>query len=417
MAGSRALGHGAGFIVTVLVARELGPVALGLYSFALVVATLLSEVPGAGLDLTAVRLSARDWGAEPARARGVLLVAGLTKGVWTLGVAWAALVLADPIARLFGRPELAPPLRFGAITGVALAMTEYLFAMLQIQERFGRILTVNLVAAAARLGPVFALVWAGAFTLHRAILVLLGAAAATCATAAIVAWRPWRGPIAVDRGTARELLTLGRWLVLSALINALSNSLDILTLTQLAGPLQTGIYTSGRSLAMPLLLASGATGAVLVPRFSRLAAAGPVVAEIRHITRLAGGGAALLAAASVALGPFLVPLVFGPRYAGAVVVFQLLAVVYCVQIATWPLLAVLLVFLHRPNRILGLSLVGLCLGGVGYLLLVPPFGAVGAAWVTLGTHVVIMALCALLARSTLRRAARSADPTQASAPS
>jgi O-antigen/teichoic acid export membrane protein len=405
MLGSRALGHGASFLVTVLVGRQLGPVALGLYAFALVVATLLSEVPGAGLDLSAVRLGARDWITRPARVRGVLLVAATTKGVWTLGVASALLLLAEPLGRLLGRPELASPLRFGAITGVALAMTEYLFATLQIQERFGRILVVNVIAAASRLVPVAFLVRAGAFTLPRALLVLTAAACATCAAALLAVWRPWRGPVELDRGSARELLTVGRWLVLSAVINALSNNLDVLTLAQFAGSFQTGIYTSGRSLALPLLLVSGAVGAILVPRLSRLAATEAVAAEVHRIARLANGAAALLAVTAITLGPPLVPLVFGPRYVEAIPVFRLLAVVYCVQIATWPRLAVLLVFHHRPDLIPRVSLLGLSTGGFGYLLAVPRFGAVGAAWVTLATHLVLMALCARLARSILRRPA------------
>ena len=406
MFSSRALGQAAGIAVIVIVARELGPGALGLYSVALVIATLLADVPGAGLDLCAVRLSSRDGLANPPRARGVLLIAGLTKAAWGVIVAALALALADPVARLIGRPELALPLRFAAVAGVAVGMTEYVLAALQAQERFRHILAVSLVAAALRLGPVVVLVLGGALTLPSALVAVAAGAYGSAAVGALLAWRVWRGPVQRGREPARELFTLARWLVLATLIGAVSNSLDTVTLAQLAGPEATGMYTSGRSLALPLLLAGGAVGAVLLPRLSRLASSGELGSQVRRTSLAVAGGAALLAVGSVAVGPALVPLVYGDRYAEAVVVFQLLALSYCVQIATWPALAVLLV-LDRPDVIAALSFVGLCLMGVGYVVAVPRLGAVGAAWVGLAGPAIMAGPWAFLAWSSLRPTRRS----------
>jgi O-antigen/teichoic acid export membrane protein len=266
---------------------------------------------------------------------------------------------------------------------------------------------VSLVSAALRLGPVVVLVLVGGLTLPGALVALAVGAYGSGAVGALLAWRVWQGPVQHGREPARELFTLARWLVLATLIGAVSNSLDTVTLAQLAGPDATGMYSSGRSLALPLLLAGGAVGAVLLPRLSRLAGSGEFGSQVRRTSLAVAGGAALLAVGSVAVGPTLVPLVYGDRYAEAVVVFQLLALSYCVQIATWPALAVLLV-LDRPELIAGLSFIGLCLMGVGYVLAVPPLGAVGAAWVGLAGPVIMAGPWALLAWSSLRRARRSA---------
>jgi O-antigen/teichoic acid export membrane protein len=369
--------------VTVLLARALDPASVGLYSFALIVATLLADLSGAGLDQSAIRFSARDRVSDPARARSVLLLAGAAKAGCAVGLSLLVLLLAGPVAGSWlARPELAGPIRLAAVAAVGLAMTEYAFSALQAGEHFRNVFAVNVAVAGLRVGPVALLMFLGALTLEAALLVVVAVAYVGCAAGTVVAWGVWRGSVRWRYDVARELFTVARWLAVATVISALWNSLDIVTLARGAGPQATGIYTSGRMLALPLLLAGSATGAVLLPRLSRMATQGPIGPPLRHLGMRVAAGAAVLAAASVAVAPVLVPLVYGPRYAEAVGVFQVLAVAYCVQIAAWPALSALLV-LDRPDFVVKSSFAGLCLCTLGYIFLVPSHGAVGTSWALL----------------------------------
>jgi O-antigen/teichoic acid export membrane protein len=378
---SRAIAQAASLLTTVLLARALDPTAVGLYSFAVILAMLLADVSGAGLDLAAVRFAARDASTDPARARGVLVLAGLMKGGCALALSLVVLALAHPLAGAWlGRPELVGPIRFGAVAGVGIAMTEYAFSALQARERFGHVVLVNVVVAVSRVAPVAALMALDALSLETALLAVAAAAYVGCTTGTAVAWHVWRGSFGWGSGIARELLGVARWLAVAPVITALWNSVDVVALTQAAGPAATGIYTSARMLALPLLLAGSATGAVLLPRWSRMAAREPIGPALRQVGLRVGGLAALLAAASAAAAPVLVPLVYGARYVDVVPVFQILAIAYCVQIGAWPALSALLV-LDQAGFVVKSSFAGLCLCAVGYILMVPSYEGVGAALV------------------------------------
>jgi O-antigen/teichoic acid export membrane protein len=246
------------------------------------------------------------------------------------------------------------------------------------------------------------LAWGPGLTLPAALVALTLGAYASGIVGVLLTWHTWRGPVRCDGEAVREFFTLARWLVISTLLSAVSSSLDVVALTHLAGPEATGIYSSGRSLALPLLVASGAAGAVLLPRLSRMAASAELVPHVRRTSLAIAAAAALLAAGGVAVGPRLVPLVYGEAYAAGGGVFQLLVLSYGVQMATWPALAVLLV-LDRPDVVAALSFAGLCLTGIGYLVAVPTLGAMGAAWVGLAGPAIMAGPWAFLAWSSLRR--------------
>src|SRR5262245_60569352 len=92
--GARLSTQVAGFLTAVLVARALGPESFGVYSLMLIGATLLSQLPGPGADMSAVRVSARYRAQHPERAREVLMVGGLAKAAFSLALALIVVALA-----------------------------------------------------------------------------------------------------------------------------------------------------------------------------------------------------------------------------------------------------------------------------------------------------------------------------------
>jgi O-antigen/teichoic acid export membrane protein len=382
--GARLFAQAAGFLTAVLVARALGPESFGIYSLALISATLLAQLPGPGADMSAVRVSARYRAHDPERAREVLLVAALAEAAVSLTLALAGVALAGPLAAtFFEHPQAATALRCAALSAGAIGMTEYMLATLQAGERFGRMLFVSLATAALKLVPV-ALLWAaGRLNLSNALALFVAAAYAGLLLSVLMSWRMWAGAIRHGRESLRELLTFSRWLIGAMLLGALTSNLDVLALTYLAGAAPAGLYSAGRALTLPLAFAGGALGAVLLPRLSALADQARVGRMVRQITLVAAAAAAIVVLALVGAAPLLLRLVYGAQYAGAVPIFQILALAYGVQVVTWPSLTMLLVR-DRPDLIAGLSLVVLCATALGYALVVPTLGASGAAWVFCG---------------------------------
>lgn len=408
--GSRIVGQAAGVLTAVIAARVLGPEAFGLYSVGLVATVLLAQFPGSGLDMTAVRLSARDRDDAPERARGTLVLAARVKcGLGALIAVVGLLVINAPAWQVIARPELAAPLRAAVLAAVALAATEYAIAALQVYERFGRILSVSIVIAVLKFMPIVALAMLGHLTLARALIAFVLATYLGGAASLFAARSAFHKPRVWDNTTVRQVFGFGRWLVLATLLGALTSSLDVLMLSYLVGAKATGIYASGRTLALPIALAGAAVGAVLLPRLSRMPREqiGSYVGAVGARVAL---GCVMVGIVLVVAAPFGIAMLYGPDYGGAVAPFRWLAVAYLAQVLTWPPLTVLMVY-DRPDLLVLLSVIMLVFVTVGYVLVAPVWGATGVAMVYCAGCVLMIAPHVVLARRLMRQTTSNTVPT------
>jgi len=188
--GARLLSQVTTLVASVLIARELGPGAFGAYAFCLALAMVVSDIPGSGLDMSAVRVSAGTWARSPGRARSALAVTASTKAGFGLSVAAFGLLAGDWLAAdALGQPHLALPLKIAALAALPLGLNESMLAILQTQERFGRMLALQVAIAAFKLVPVIALIAAGALTLDRALAVFLLVAYGSSCVSGLAAWQ------------------------------------------------------------------------------------------------------------------------------------------------------------------------------------------------------------------------------------
>jgi O-antigen/teichoic acid export membrane protein len=401
--GARLVAQAAGFVIAVLIARVLGPHGFGVYSFMLIAATLLAQVPGPGLDMSAVRVSARSRATDPERSRLALRVAGAAKAVLGAILAITVVVAASALpVQWLGQAENAGALRIAGPAALALALTEFVLATLQAYERFGRLLVVTCLAAALKFGAV-AVLWAqGALTLPNAMLAFAFTAGAGLLVSAVVSWRLWAGSLRNAGALVAELWAFSRWFVLATLFGALSSNLDVLAVSHMAGAAATGIYAAGRTLTLPLAFAGGALGAVLLPRLSRIEEPAELRRQVRQLTLLAACGAALAVAVISTLAAPFINRIYGAGYVAAIPVLQVLALAYGIQLATWPALTALIV-LDRPDLAACLSLVMVLSTGAGYALSVPLWGALGAAWVFCGGTACLLLAYLVIARKEFAR--------------
>jgi len=160
------------------------------------------------------------------------------------------------------------------------------------------------------------------------------------------------------------------------LAGTLAYYLDRVLLVGLLAPATMGLYVVALSLARMLNVFHSAVVSVLFTKTS-----GRPLEEVVALTGLAARistALTLLAALGLAIfGPWVLSLVYGHEYLGAVTVFRILVLEVVLSGMTW-VLAQAFMALGRPGLVTVLQGVGLCLNVSLLLVLVPSYGLKGA---------------------------------------
>jgi len=355
-----------GFVTTVLVARGLGPAALGQYGLVLSLTGLTAAFSDMGIGQTAIRYASR------ASAEGrideqmaVLRWAFRLRLAIMLVVATTLAVLASVVAgRLWHQPALAPIIRLGLIGGVAAALASVPCVYLQSIRRFGRNAVVQIGQALLGFGAILLVAALGSWSVRMVVAMSVAAASlgalgflALVPRAALIApgARPeatprrgfWTTPIEpepelsglVDSGPG----VFAMYNMISTLIVMITLRLDVWLMGVFGSPEQIGLYTVASRFALPLGLMLTAVSGALWPRASARSDPHEALALLKRTFRLSLGLGALAVLYAIVV-PLLTPWLFGSAYQAS----RLLAQVLCVRYA----LAILIV----PVGVIGYSL-------------------------------------------------------------
>ena len=199
-------------------------------------------------------------------------------------------------------------------------------------------------------------------------------------------------------GLARRSIREGLRMYPGEFAGMLHQRADVLLLGILATTASLGVYVVAYQTVEPILVLASASAATVLalghghPDVER----GMVTARLIRETLLSGGLLALLAAV---LAPVLVPLIYGPDFAASVTPLLILlpgiVALSCGRIAMSDLMR-----RNLLERMAAISVVVMVLNVSLNLVLIPAFGAVGAATASLVTY----SIMAILAISVDRRA-------------
>ncbi len=309
------LAYAAGAVVSVLVARALGPQERGVWSLALLLASLLAQAADAGLStstLFVIRSRPDRVRAAIAMSTAIVLISSVVLGLLVL------LFKGVGFPRLLGIP-----LDVVAIVGLAVPVLALLGLLRQLLTALGDLPGANasvlsqslllppLLTAAFLTGPSVA-VWA-----------LWGYLAATGATLLFTASRLLRrvppGPL-WDARLLGTLLGLGIPSQLASLALGLTYRSDLFLVSHWLGLGAAGVYSIGLTLSEMLRGVPETAQALVVSRAVRHDLAS-YTGEVARMTVLVTAGTGLF----FALGaPIVVPIIFGEAYRGAAVVLACL---------------------------------------------------------------------------------------------
>jgi len=330
-------GHGSSQLVrfasNLILARMLYPAVFGqaalIYSFITALA-LFSDV-GVGPSIVQ-----NERGDDPHFLRTAWTVSAL-RGVLLFGASW---IIAVPAASFYDQPSLQwliPAASFTAVinglesTSVHLARRNLSLERLTLIDIAGQVVgSVSTIGLAllerAEHGPhdpdaIWTIVVGG----------ILGALVRTILSHAYLPGIPHR--FELHRGSTRELFHFGRWIFLSTVLTFLAGPADRLVFGKIIPLTLLGIYGIAANLAtIPTDVVLRVGASVVFPAFSRLAGRPDFDSLFRRVRLPLLVGGALLVSGLASTGPFVIPILYDPRYAEAGWIVQFLAALSWFQI-------------------------------------------------------------------------------------
>jgi O-antigen/teichoic acid export membrane protein len=309
-----------------------------------------------------------------------------------LGIGTALLIIACLMpfwGRIFGT---ALPGASLYLFSIPLSVTAtYLAAILQGMNRLSAFNLIRVVQAAVYpLGVLAAWITGAAnvrAVLSMALLCQCGATIITLTVATrILPLTEWR----VSKPLVRQLYSYGSRCYMGNLFWLANGRLDQALLTFLAPMRDLGLYAVAVSYSGILFGLSGALATVLFPR---VAGARSIVAgrrEIRHTVRLLAAIAVPLGALMGLAGPWAIPAAFGHAFDKAIHPANIL-------LAGGVILGINYILSNglraagRPGAPVFAEVAGLLVSVVGLPLVLPRWGIIGAAWISVASYTVTAA--------------------------
>jgi O-antigen/teichoic acid export membrane protein len=370
--GTQVVGNAGYFAAVLLLARALGPTARGQTAFITVTAMVAARCAGIGLNE-----ATRVFAAQRPRQRPVLL-ANLVVATAALGVGAAAIVCGA----LLAVPGLRPPgigaLQVG-IVGLATLATGMVFPGYAFLQGASRFRTYGAVQAAASwfYALLLGVAWAGpGLTATRAASLWVvfqtvhgGVLLNACRRSFGVAWP--------DLRLLRQSVRFGLRAWAGGLSQFLNARTDQILTALLASEATLGIYAVAVNTSEVLFYLPNAVAAALLPA---VASRAPGAMSQRTLSVFRAVALVTVAAslAAAALGPLLIPLLFGHAYRGSVAPFLWL-LPSALGFAANVTFSGALVASGAPGRSSLGATVALVLGVALDVVLIPSHGAVGAA--------------------------------------
>lgn len=372
------------FFTLALLAAHLGPHGMGVYTFAIAIASLFRLLP----DFGALQVTTRDIAQHPERERDLMPNLVLLRAV--LGATSYGLLAVFLLLFNFGGPNQTGAL----IAGLTLLLVLDAFrGSLEVRLRLRWIAIADIVEASLTLCAVLLIVLK-----HAGVNTVLGVyVALKLLNSLIVFWSAsrvatfrWRPRLGLWGPVLRAALPLG----IAGVLATVYYRLDVVILAGFKSPADVGQYGVAYRFMEALTIIATITMPVLAPVLARSFVEGSEVlqrryAEAVHLLTLV---AVPIAVTGGMIAWRILPNVPGfAAYRGAGVALSILAPAAAL-ILLGNLVQGALIATHEQRSLVRISAVGLLFGGALNVALIVPWSFYGAAAATTATEVVLIAL-------------------------
>jgi len=376
-----------GFGFNLVLARRLGVEQTGVYFLAFALITVASVLSKRGLDGAALKYASRhialsDWVAVKTTYLSAVRTVGLTSAVFSVVFVTCGQLIAKFV---FGKPDLAEVIPVMALGIIPLAMLHLHAQLLKSARYIGTSLflqngSISLAILAALL------LFPGIDSARDAAVTYVVAALAVFALIVflwlnISRFNHFATDWAIDRA---ELHSSSNSLYIVSMVNQIILPWSALILLGIWGTQEeAGQFGIARRLAMLINFAYLAVESITGPKFAGLFA----VNDLQAVRFVAGRATLLISLVATPVGvlffvfPEWILGWFGPGFSGAVTVLVVMSAGQLVNALTGSVASLLVMSGHEKdyrNVTVVAGIVNLALG----LLLIPYWGAEGAAWAT-----------------------------------
>lgn len=240
----------------------------------------------------------------------------------------AAAALAWPYAWWFGEPELAHYLPVAALALIVQGFNPTRFHTANRHLQAGRITLIDLAAQVTSIVAAIALSWAWQSVWA---LVVAGLVQAVATWVFLHVFLPGhRNRFRWDPVAAKELIHFGKWIFLSTVAGFVAIQADKIVMGQHLSLGDFGLYNIGYFLAsFPMILSGVVMSRLLIPLYRE---SPPSESEknrrrVRRLRFITTGGLTILVTVLAFAGPWLVGIMYDPRYQAAAGVTVVAAVV------------------------------------------------------------------------------------------
>jgi teichuronic acid exporter len=372
LASARLVGQMLSWLGTIWVMRLLAPGDYALVAICTAVLTLASLVAELGFGSAIVQAKTVD--REEARS---IFGAAIAFAALCTGLLVAA---APSLAQFYSAPEAEPMMQVSALTLVFGALATVPDANLRREMAFARISILELVASVTAITVTLTLALVGAGAWSLIVGPVLGSAIRAVLLHILWPNRLWPSS---DFRRARKLLRYGLTVALSRMATFVFGQADVMIGARILSKPALGEYSIAMHLAMlPMSKLMGMVNSVAFPAIASLNRTEALAPQVLlSSVRILGHIVVPTLWGLAAIAPWLVPVVLGPVWAGAVLPLQVVCVVLPLR-----LLSVLMSTALQGLGHAGIELRNTLTGVVVFPLLFLAgayFGAIGlaSAWV------------------------------------
>lgn len=408
VAGGRIGLLGLWFFAITLVYRQIGYLddglaQAGVLAFSLAAIKMFTTALGDPLDLDVVRRVPSLMKTDPDLAVDVWRAAQQAR----MGLALIVIAISLALARLVATYVLGDPAWTQAVILVGCAAAaEMLFrgylVDYQSRERFGGFLLIEASIQTTRILSVATLFFVGKLTTMAFLLAYTLSTVLIVLGVFVISGPAYRALFRFRPAVSLETWRYTRWVAPAMIIGAITERLDIFLLISVSTVTQSGLYGAMIPLILVPEVAIGFAVGVLQPRVADLQQNGDFATLWFGICKLTVPLAILGAAFVWFFAEAIITYSIGPAYLGGAPVLKILFTAVMIWFSVVPV-ALVFVVMTLPRVTLAITIVqAIFIVSVG-LLLIPSYGAVGAATAVLMMRVLTGTLICITALWLLRR--------------
>lgn len=381
-------GRGLSLLTFFILARSLSIEDFGIFSLFFTIMVLVWYLPGA-IDSTYVRyLKVESRKSEADYLRTTFLI----KVLFFMFL----IILSFPLGFLFSRyafskPELAFYISLAIISGAFLSVFSSLSGLYQGEEDFFRFSIINLLFYLAVILIIAAMfLFKLALTLKIIILINTLVAVIVSFFGFLIILRRVKSLLPIHFSLLIDMFHFGKWIFASNLIYIILQRLDILVLAKYVDFATLGIYSAAVRVSMLASFFTSGVFVILLPRGSQ------ALKSLQHLKSYLKEAALLsvllifVILSIIIVSPALIKVFFGSQYTASLPFARILLLEPIFTVLYTPLMY-LFYAENQTRTIFNVGMIMLLGIICALLLLVPKYGAVGAA-----ISIVLMSICGLI---------------------